>query len=254
MHTAPTPTKLHLCAPKWDIAGLAGRVIFGKRPEYLSQASPTIKVPEAPGRLNLLLHRLFDRLVPLLDNLLVRVWCRAFEIFAHHTTAAPTVNGTVRSYPLARPRRPVILSATLLLDLLLLLLTLLLLGALLEKFLKGVDEYDNILDESSSAHTLSSMSGGGFENAYLIPDATFAAYPSPNTNDLFNMQSMQNMQYIDIPSQQTIDSSMSLSQNSFDPFTFTQNDQMAFENSSISIPQAFDDHLISLEPVYSSYQ
>jgi len=115
------------------------------------------------------------------------------------------------------------------------------------------DEYDNLLDEPSSAHTLGSMSGGSFENSYLISDATFAAYPSPNTNDMFNMQSMQNMQYIDIPSQQTIDSSMSLSQNSFDPFSFTQNDQMAFENPSISIPQAFDDHLISLEPVYSSY-
>lgn len=111
------------------------------------------------------------------------------------------------------------------------------------------DNYDNISDEPSSAHALSNLSGGAFENSHLITDATYAAYPSPNPNVLFGMQ---NMQYLDIPSQQTIDSSMCYSQNPFDPFVSFQNDHLAFENP-LSIPQTFDDQLIGLEPVYSSF-
>ena len=114
------------------------------------------------------------------------------------------------------------------------------------------DEYDEILNEPTSAYTLDSMSSGAFENPYLITDAAFPTYPATNTNDMFSMQSMQNMeQYIDLSSQQTIDSSMSLSPNSFDSFSFSQNDQMAFEHSSIPIPQAFDDQFVGIEPVYS---
>lgn len=108
------------------------------------------------------------------------------------------------------------------------------------------DDYDNLLDEPTSAH---SMTSGSFENPYMS-DITFSTYTTPNNTDLFGMQ---NMPYLDLSSQQSIDSSMSCSQNSFDTFASFQNDHLAFDHSSISIPQNLDEQLFVLDPVYSSY-
>lgn len=111
------------------------------------------------------------------------------------------------------------------------------------------ENYDDILEEPTSTQPIGNISGGSFDNPFIMTDATFNVYPSP-TNDLFGMQ---NMQYLDI-SQQNIDSSMNCSQNSFDTFTPFQNDHLAFDHSSISIPQTFDDPLMGLDPVNFSFQ
>jgi hypothetical protein len=110
------------------------------------------------------------------------------------------------------------------------------------------DNCDNFLDESPATNNIPNISGGGFENPYIITDNTFAVYPSPTNNDMFNIQ---NMPYLDLP-RQNIDSSMNCSQTTFDTFPSYSNDHLAFEPSSISLSQPFDDQLLSnIDPVYS---
>jgi hypothetical protein len=116
-----------------------------------------------------------------------------------------------------------------------------------------VSEDEDIEDMSPS--TMSGVTGGSFDGSPFIPDMPLHAYSSPTNSDLFNMQSMH---FLDLTqnSQQSIDSSIAGSQHSFDTFSFSQNDNLAFsESSSIFLPpQLFDDQFLGPDPVHFSFQ
>jgi hypothetical protein len=121
-----------------------------------------------------------------------------------------------------------------------------------------VDESDDEINEveETSPATTSSLAVSGFDtNPFIMSDMPFNAYPSPSNSEMFGMQSMH---CLDLPqhSQQSIDSSMNCSQNSFDNFSFSQNDHLAFSDSSPIFlpPHAFEDQLLDLNPVPFSFQ
>ena len=109
--------------------------------------------------------------------------------------------------------------------------------------------------EESSPSTINGVTGGNFDTSPFMHDATFNAYSSPTNSELFGMQSMQ---FLDLTqhSQQSIDSSITGSQNSFDTFSFSQNDHLAFSESSpiFLAPQTFDDQLLGLDSVQFPFQ
>lgn len=121
-----------------------------------------------------------------------------------------------------------------------------------EEELEESDGEDADVEETSPA-ALSSMAVGSYEPApFMMSDESFNnVYSSSMNSELFNLQGMH---CLDLPqhSQQSIDSSINCSQDSFDNFSFPQNDHTAFTNMSHTfLPlQAFDDPLLGLDPVH----
>ena len=113
--------------------------------------------------------------------------------------------------------------------------------------LDASDDEPDITDDTSSAHTMGSIASS-FDASYL-PDNAF--YPSPINNVMFDIQHMQ--YHLDIP-QQSIDTSMCNSQNTFDNFASFQNSHLAFDTSPISsLP--LNDQLLGLDSTVNfSYQ
>jgi hypothetical protein len=109
--------------------------------------------------------------------------------------------------------------------------------------------------EETSPSTMSGVAGSNFDTSPFMQDATFNTYSSPTSSELFGMQSMQ---FLDLTqhSQQSLDSSIAGSQNSFDTFPFSQNDHLAFSESSPVFlpPQPFDDQLLGLDTVQFPFQ
>lgn len=107
--------------------------------------------------------------------------------------------------------------------------------------------------EELSPGTMSGITGGNFDTSLLVPDLTFNAF-SPSTNS--ELCGMASMQFFDLTqlSQQSIDSSLAGSQSSFEPLSFSQNDQQAFTDSSSFLSHHYPDDPLLYPDVQFPYQ